>query len=360
MSINDFSYNKTTPSLKGLENIRQGNTQPVQNNKQVSNGGGGLGSDLINLKNVAKNFLTGNQINFSKVDINNVDSVITSLNNIQDPTQRSAKFRDLYINLLDNDDFNAAIKVINATPSPLYKNAMFKGLIQELVAGGMYNPALTLLNHYPDKRIQSEMRQYVSDFVNYYRNDSGLAAKFQGDESFLNITKLKAQNIMGSVGKFFSRVTNNVESTFSKPSTATNLARSAETVVGKRYRYDYLDGGNLACAYTVSQALKGVPGLAGVSSVECNQLANMLSKKGFSKAYSNGYKSIQGKINYKPGDIVFFTRNNKQGYGHVGIVSEVRNGVPYMVHNSSSKREVVKIRLDQYYKVPTAVFRSGS
>ena len=43
----------------------------------------------------------------------------------------------------------------------------------------------------------------------------------------------------------------------------------------------------------------------------------------------------------------------------MGIVAEVRNGVPYMVHNSSSKREVVKVRLDQYYKTPVAVFRSS-
>ncbi len=357
MSINDFSYNKNTPILKGLDNVNQVNTKPVSNNPIV-NIGRGLGEDLVNLKNMAKNVLTGNQINFSQVNINNVDSVITQLNNIQNPDERSEKFRDLCTNLLDNEDYNAAIKVINATPSPLYKNAMFKGLVQELVSGGMYDPALTLLNHYPDKRIQGEMRQYVSEFINSYRNDSALAAKFEGDESFLNVTKLKAQSVIGSVGNFFSRVTGSVESSFSKPSTATNLAKSAESIIGKRYRYDYLDGGNLACAYTVSQALKGVTGMEGVSSSECNKLASLLTGKGWKKAYDNGFSPIKGQINYKAGDIVFFKRDNKKGYGHVGIVSEVRNGVPYMVHNSSSKKEVVKIRLDQYYKLPVAVFRA--
>lgn len=359
MNLNNFSYDKNTPRLTGLDNIRQGNNQPVQKSTPAQIGRGIVDDSLKILKNMGKNILGTNQINFSRVNVNNVDSVIAQLNNIQDPNERSAQFRDLYTNLLDNEDFNAAIKVINATPSPLYKNAMFKGLIQELVADGMYNPALNLLNHYPDKRIQSEMRGYVSNFINTYRNDSGLAAKFQGDDSFMNVTKLKAQNIMGSVSNFFSKMTNSVTNTFTPTSLAGNLASSAEDIVGKRYRYDFLDGGNLACAYTVSQALKAVPGLEGVSSAECNQLSNMLGKKGFTKVYNNGFKPIQGKINYKPGDVVFFTRNNKNGYGHVGIISEVRDGIPYMVHNSSSKREVVKIRLDQYYKVPVTVMRSS-
>lgn len=348
--FNNFSYDRSTPNLQGLDNQRPVNNQPVQNSS-ATNGGGGIVDDSLRLLGLKKG------INFSQVSLNNVDSVISHLNNIPDPNQRSAQLRDLMTNLLDNEDYNAAIKVINATPSPLYKNAMFKSLIQEMVSAEMYNPALNLLNYYPDKRIQNEMRQYISAFINNYRNDASMAAKFQGDDSFMNVTKLKAESIMGSVGSFFNGIGNSVTSMWSKPSLGNNIARSAENIVGKRYRYDYLDGGNLACAYTVSQALKGVAGLEGVSSAECNTLANMLTKKGFTKAYSNGYKPIQGRVEYKPGDIVFFTRNNKQGYGHVGIVSEVRNGIPYMVHNSSSKREVVKIRLDQYYKVPVAVFR---
>lgn len=362
MSLNNFSYNNNNPNVQGFDTLKPLNTvKPAQNTNNTQQPVNGIANDYVRVNNLSKSNMSKTpSINFSQVNLSNVDSAINHIiTNNPDPNQKASQLRDLMTSLLDDEDFNAAIKVINATDSPLYKNAMFKGLIQELVAAGLYNPALNLLNHFPDKRIQNEMRDYISGFINEYRNDSGLAAKFQGDESFLNVTKLKAQNIIGSVGNFFSNIGNSVSSTFSKPSTATNLARSAESIVGKRYRYDFLDGGNLACAYTVSQALKGVKGLEGVSSNECNQLASMLSKKGFTKAYSNGNKPIQGKVEYKPGDIVFFTRKNKQGYGHVGIVAEVRNGVPYMVHNSSSKREVVKVRLDQYYKVPVAVFRSG-
>jgi hypothetical protein len=358
MSINNFSYNNGTPNLQGLETLKPLSTVKPAQNTNNAQPVSGIANDYLKVNSLNKSNNTAPIINFSQVNLNNVDSAISQITKSNmDPNQKSAQLRDLMTSLLDDEDYNAAIKVINATDSPLYKNAMFKGLIQELVAAGMYNPALNLLDHFPDKRIQNEMREYISDFINTYRNDSGLAAKFQGDESFLNVTKLKAQNIIGSVGNFFSNVGNSVSSTFSTPSTSTNLARSAESIVGKRYRYDFLDGGNLACAYTVSQALKGVKGLEGVSSNECNQLASMLSKKGFTKAYSNNNKPIEGKVNYKPGDVVFFTRKNKNGYGHVGIISEVRNGVPYMVHNSSSKREVVKVRLDQYYKVPVAVYR---
>lgn len=360
MQLNNSSYNRGLQNNQGADGLKPlGSINPPANQqqglpspKQI----GGMISDFVKVNILNKSQAPA--IDFSRVNLSNVDTAIKQIFQANsDVNQRSAQLRDLMINLLDDEDYNAAIKVINATDSPLYKNAMFKGLIQELVAGGLYKPALDLLNHYPDKRIQAEMRDYISGFINEYRNDSGLAAKFQGDESFMNVTKLKAQNVIGSVGKFFSGIGESVASPFTSSSTGSKLAKSAENIVGKRYRYDFLDGGNLACAYTVSQALKGVPGLEKVSSPECNQLANLLLKNGFSRAYDNKFKPIQGRVEYKPGDIVFFTRSKKQGYGHVGIIAEVRNGVPYMVHNSSSKREVVKVRLDQYYKVPVTVLR---
>jgi hypothetical protein len=162
--------------------------------------------------------------------------------------------------------------------------------------------------------------------------------------------------MLGSVGSFFSGITHSI---FSSTRSA-NLAYNAENTVGKKFRYDFLDGGNLACAYAVSQMLKGVPGLEKVGSTECNTLANQLSNSGFNKVYSGAnYQPIRGAVNYQPGDVVFFTRAGKSGYGHVGMVSEVVNGIPYMVHNSSSKLAVVKVRLDQYYKTPVAVYRAN-
>lgn len=287
----------------------------------------------------------------------NVDNVIDRINLNPDESMRSLQLRDLYMEVLDDNDFVSAAKIINATPSPLFRNSMFKSLVQELASNGNFNAALNIVNNYPDPRVKQEMREFLADYANNFAGDSSLAAKIEGNESFYNVVAFKTENIVGSIGKFFGETFDSASSIVSSPTRANALSRGAEKIVGKQYRQASLDYGNLACAYAVSQMLKTVPGLQNVGSAECNELARQLEKNGFTKAYSNGYKPLQSNVQYKAGDVVFFTRKNKNGYGHVGVVSEVVNGVPYMVHNSSSKREVVKVRLDQYYKAPVAVFR---
>lgn len=289
--------------------------------------------------------------------LGNVDPVIDRINLNPDESMRSLQLRDLYMEVLDDNDYVSAAKIINATPSPLFRNSMFKSLVQELASNDNYNAALNLVNNYPDARVKQEMRQFLAQYANDFTGDATIAARMEGNESLYNIAAFKTQNIIGSIGKFFGETFDSASSIVSSPSRSNALSKTAEKIVGKQYRQASLDYGNLACAYAVSQALKGVPGLEKVGSAECNDLANQLSKNGFTKVYNNGYKPLQGNVQYKAGDVVFFTRKNKDGYGHVGIVSEVVNGVPYMVHNSSSKREVVKVRLDQYYKTPVAVFR---
>jgi hypothetical protein len=289
----------------------------------------------------------------------NVEKVLETLAKIPDEEKRNVLLRDYFVRLLDDGNYNGAIKTINATPALIYKNSMFKGLIQELASNGEYDNALKLVSHYPDERIKSEMSSLVADYINNYGNDSTKAAEALGDPSMLNIAKLKADSWMGSVGSFFSGIGHSLTNLFSNSSKASGLAYSAENTIGKTFRYDFLDGGNLACAYAVSQMLKGVPGLQNVGSSECNTLANQLAQNGFSRVYGTNYQPIRGPINYQAGDVVFFNRSGKSGYGHVGVVAEVRNGIPYMVHNSSGQRAVVKVRLDQYYKTPVAVFRAN-
>ncbi len=363
MDFSSFSISNIENKFHQVENFLAEKIHPSQSaptNTRLSND-----SVNINKYNTSSNISNRPGVSFSQVNqltgINknqSVDSIISNINQIQDPNARSAKLRDLMINLIDDSDFVGAIKTINATPSLVYRNAMFKGLVQELASSHDYNSAINLINQYSDERVKNEMRAYVSYYANNSDNDSTIAASVDGDKSMTHVAKLKAENIMGSVSNFFSSVEHSVLSPFTHSTTADKMAEGANKIVGKQYRAAYLDYGNKACAYSVSQMIKGIPGLEGVGSAECNMLAKQLQQKGFTKAYSNGFSSIKGKIDYKPGDIVFFVRNNKDGYGHVGMVSEVRNGIPYMVNNSSSKREVVKIRLDQYYKVPVAVFRA--
>jgi len=290
----------------------------------------------------------------------NIDKVLNSLAKVPDETNRSGFLRDYFIMLLDEGNYNGAIKTINATPSMIYKNSMFKSLIQELVANGEYDSAIKLTNNYPDLRIKNELNSFIANYLNYYGNDSTKAAEVLGDSSFFNIAKLKTETLMGSVSNFFSGIGRSITSTFTTYPKASSLSYSAEQTVGKKFRYDFLDGGNLACAYAVSQMLKGVPGLQNVGSSECNTLAAQLTKNGFSRAYGTNFQPIKGRVNYQAGDIVFFNRAGKSGFGHVGVVSEVKNGIPYMVHNSSSQKAVVKVRLDQYYKTPVGVYRATS
>lgn len=346
---NNFNNYKGNPEpvLKGLNPSLVSNT----NNTTVNNDNVKLnGLNLYNQNHVENfNIFTNST---------NIDQIISQINTIPDLNTRSSYFRDLMIELLDENDFVSAAKVINQTPVAIYKNAMFKSLIQELVVAGNYDSAISLVDKYPDTRVKQDLKDFIANYLNYYEMDSSKAGKVLGDDSIVNFVSLKAQSLMSHVGSWFSSsVSEPLTNLWGTSSKSNKIASSAEDIVGNKYRQASLDYGNLACAHAVSQALKGVTGLENVYSAECNTLAKQLEKSGFTKAYNNGYKPLNGRVNYQPGDVVFFTRNGKNGYGHVGIVSEVVNGVPYMVHNSSSKREVVKVRLDQYYKTPVAVYR---
>ncbi|GIW22484.1 MAG: hypothetical protein KatS3mg068_1491 [Candidatus Sericytochromatia bacterium] len=349
-NFNNYN-NSSQPILKGLNHsLINENT----NNTLISN-------DSIKLNGL--NLYNQNHVETFNIftNSNNIDQIIAQINTIQDINLRSAYFRDLMIELLDENDFVSAAKVINQTPVAIYKNSMFKSFIQELVVSGNYDIAISLVNKYPDARVQKELKDFIANYLNYYEMDSSKAGKVLGDDSIINFISLKTQSLISHVGNWFSsNISKPLTYLWSTPTKSNKIADSANSIVGNRYRQASLDYGNLACAHAVSQALKNVPGLENIYSAECNSLARQLEKNGFVKVYSNGYKPLKGKINYKPGDIVFFTRSGKAGYGHVGIVSEVVNGIPYMVHNSSSKREVVKVRLDQYYKTPVAVYRHNS
>ena len=57
MNLNNFSYDNNTPRLTGLDNIRQGNNQPVQKSTPAQIGRGIVDDSLKILKNMGKNIL---------------------------------------------------------------------------------------------------------------------------------------------------------------------------------------------------------------------------------------------------------------------------------------------------------------
>lgn len=141
-------------------------------------------------------------------------------------------------------------------------------------------------------------------------------------------------------------------------SAALNIVHSAQNIIGSRFRTKPLANGRLACAYAVSTALKNANELD-VKVAGCESLKQVLKKEGFQEIKVNN-KFFNPQL-YRAGDVVFFAQNSS-GHGHVGIVSKVEyqsNGNPiiYMVHNSTSEREVKEIKLNEYSRHPISIYR---
>lgn len=145
------------------------------------------------------------------------------------------------------------------------------------------------------------------------------------------------------------------------PSTNWNnlkIMHSALNIIGTQFRTPELGNGTLACAWAVSTALDQA-GMISRKSSGCDRLKGILSKDGFSNFTMNP-NQFEPHL-YTPGDVIFFGKN-KNGHGHVGIISKVTHNPEgtidvFMVHNSSSKREVVEVKLNNYYKKPISIYR---
>lgn len=138
---------------------------------------------------------------------------------------------------------------------------------------------------------------------------------------------------------------------------ALKIVIAAKNMIGEQFRSPSVDYGRLACAKAVSTALTRA-GLLSKESLGCENLKEILKKEGY-KSYNFSDKIFNPYI-YQPGDVVFFAKG-PSGHGHVGIISKIedKNGKRevYMVHNSSSKREVVEINLNKYDRYPISIYR---
>lgn len=71
---------------------------------------------------------------------------------------------------------------------------------------------------------------------------------------------------------------------------------------------------------------------------------------------SSGAIALHGKfisfINASKGDLIFFTGRNSQSetVGHVGIVTESKNGLIYFIHASVQAGVIVSNTGEEYYK----------
>lgn len=125
------------------------------------------------------------------------------------------------------------------------------------------------------------------------------------------------------------------------------IASAAEESIGNKYHDKVIDGiklGNNACAYAVSEMMPEAGDLDDIQEISCVKLRENLLKNSFNKVSKD----------YQHGDIVFFTPS------HVGVIFKEDNET-YVIHNSSSKDEVVKIKLEYLQKSMTVtdVLRYG-
>ncbi|MFA9289767.1 MAG: C40 family peptidase [Solirubrobacteraceae bacterium] len=92
-------------------------------------------------------------------------------------------------------------------------------------------------------------------------------------------------------------------------------------------------------------------GGTGINGIDCSAfIQKIFESTGFSIPRKSSVQATMGfvvkKEELKQGDLVFF--NTRGGISHVGIISEIVDGIPYFIHSSSSKG-VVRTSLESEY-----------
>lgn len=140
--------------------------------------------------------------------------------------------------------------------------------------------------------------------------------------------------------------------------TTQKITQAAKHVVGSQFRMDFLAQGRLACAWAASTILKNA-GLIDRKVSGCESLKGVLKENGFKNTAVDNRRF--NATSYQPGDVVFFAKN-VNGHGHVGVISRVEQTPQgpqvYMVHNSTTAREVKEIVLNNYSRFPNAIYRT--
>ncbi|MBF2053335.1 MAG: CHAP domain-containing protein [Candidatus Sericytochromatia bacterium] len=270
---------------------------------------------------------------------------------------------DFFTELVEAGEVKQAQQLLHAFPDlPDLQKGLHGALINDLMDKGKYNQALEINAEFPDAQTQAKNVEYIVRYL-IENGETIAAAQAQGEGSLSGVLKAEWDSAMHKVETKYESVVNSVKDLLFGETKAQELADLAREDIGNHYRAGWLGGGTLACAYTVSRIFDNVPELDKVDSAEVNSLVNqMLSKGNFEQVHGdprNKARSISASAELKPGDVVVFNRPRKQGYGHIGVVSRIReDGTALMVHNSSSKRQVVEVPVNRYNgRMPTGVFR---
>ncbi len=315
---------------------------------------------LTNARNTFE-FLDGE----SDQEVLNFEQRVTliNVNTTGSLTDKADAVGDYFTELVEDGEIEQAQQLIHAFPELKDLGKSLHGsLINELMDQGKYTKALEINEAYPDQQTKDKNTQYIVQYL-IENGETIAAAQASGEGNLSGLLKAEWDAAMITVEKKYDSVVDSVKDMLFGQSMADELAEEAVADIGKQYRQGYLGGGTLACAHTVSRVFDNIPALDKFDSNEVNSLVNqMLSKGKFTQVHgsaANKSSSISSKSELKPGDVVVFSRPRKGGYGHIGVVSRIReDGTAMMVHNSSSKRQVIEVPVNRYNgRMPTGAFR---
>lgn len=288
---------------------------------------------------------------------------LIKLNHKSDAADRADAVGDFFTELVEAGEVKQAQQLLHAFPDlPALQKSLHGSLINDLMDKGKYNQALEINAEFPDAQTQSKNVEYIVRYL-IENGETIAAAQAQGQGNLSGVLKAEWDSAMHKVETKYESVVKSVKDMLFGESQAQELADLAREDIGNQYRAGWLGGGTLACAYTVSRIFDNIPELDKVDSAEVNDLVGqMLTKGNFEQVHGdprNKGRSISASADLQPGDVVVFSRPRKAGYGHIGVVSRIReDGTPLMVHNSSSKRQVVEVPVDRYNgRMPTGAFR---
>lgn len=288
---------------------------------------------------------------------------LININHKDNEGERADAVGDFFTELVDAGEVKQAQQLLHAFPDlPELQKSLHGSLINDLMDKGKYNQALEINAEFPDVETQDKNVEYIVRYL-IENGETIAAAQAQGEGNLSGVLKAEWDSAMHTVESKYESVVKSVKDMLFGETKAQELADLAREDVGNQYRAGWLGGGTLACAYTVSRIFDNIPELDKVDSAEVNNLVNqMLTKGNFEQVHGdprNKGRSISSSAELKPGDVVVFNRPKKSGYGHIGVVSRIKeDGTVLMVHNSSSKRQVVEVPVNRYNgRMPTGAFR---
>ena len=283
---------------------------------------------------------------------------------ISDPAARAEKYRDVLADLIEDKNIDGALALCKEALADQVlpqtaRNNMYHVITRNLLELDLHDKAIELNGAYPDPKVRDEVRKDIVDYL-IAEGQTIKAAQVKGEGNLTGVAKAELERLGKSAKILGKDIYEFWHHTVIGETLGERIAENAldDAEAGKKYRQASLNYGTLACAYTVSRILDRTRVDDTADSAECNTLASQLKKSGFTQVGGDrSMKPVSRNFEYKPGDIIFFTRKNKAGYGHVAVIAKVEGDKVWMVHNSSAKRQVVQAQLNTYQRPVVGVLR---